>query len=191
MDFESVLFFLCFRIEQGKSDNRPASLRERRGDKSKRSRQVFLFPPAPHFNACCGECVLVHVVIHAGLAVPDAGVVTFDVCVAASLDGGALAGAAVDLPAVVGEVGDLGAAGAVFIAGGGDGADFLSSDGGLGAGDDTVEGGENHGPAEIRDEDGPDLDFGHVLEGGGGVGALGGHRWVLSFGVCSLSTSIE
>ena len=135
--------------------------------------------------------VLVHVVVHLGLAIPDAGVVAFDVCVAAAFDGGALAGAAVDLPAVIGEVGNLGSAGSVFIAGGGDGANFLGPDGGLGAGDDAIESGVNLRPSAVGDEDGSDRKLGHVLEGGGGVGVLGGHRWFLSFGACSLSTSIE
>ena len=146
--------------------------------------------PLLYFHACLD--VLVHVVVHAGLAVPHAGVVPVNGGVVAVLDGGTLAGATVDLPAVVGEVGDLRAARAVTVACGGDGADFLRPDGGLGAGDDTVEGGENHGPAEVGDEDGSDLELGHVLEGGGGVGVLlGGHRGVLSVGVFSLSTLIE
>ena len=103
----------------------------------------------------------------------------------------ALAGAAVDLPTISGEVGDLRAARAVAVACGCDGADFLRPNRGLGAGDDTVEGRENHRPAEVGDEDGSDLELGHVLEGGGGVGVLGGHRGFLSFGACSLSTPIE
>ena len=136
---------------------------------------------------------LVHVIVHLGFAVPDAGVVTIDGGVTTALDGGTLAGAAVDLPAIIGEVGDLRAARAVAVAGGGDGTDFLRPNRGLGAGDDTIESREDHGPTEVGDEDGSDLELGHVLEGGGGgVGVLlGGHRWVLSAGACSLSTPIE
>lgn len=123
--------------------------------------------------------VLVHVVVHLGLTVPHAGVVPIDGGVVAALDGGTLAGAAVDLPAIVGEVGNLGSARAVAVAGGGDSTDFLRPDGGLGAGDDTVESREDHGPTEVSDEDSSDLELGHVLEGGGGgVGVLGGHREV-------------
>ena len=48
--------------------------------------------------------------------------------------------------------------------------DFLRPNGSLGACYDTIEGGQHHGITTIDDENSADGKFGHVLEGGGGVG---------------------
>lgn len=85
MDFESILFFLCV-FGSGKNPTIAPSIYTKGGAINRNGasgeRKALL---APHSLAYFG--VLVHVVVHLGLAVPDAGVVAFDVSVAATLDG--------------------------------------------------------------------------------------------------------
>lgn len=83
----AAAYFPPSRIDRRKK-KRPALLVEERGDKIETEPAGFSFfppPPAPHSLAYLGD--LVHVIIHAGLAVPHTGVVPIDGGVVATLDG--------------------------------------------------------------------------------------------------------